>query len=73
MPPSPFVTSGFSDSSPPVSQAGNLAQLARSAAGSSFIQAAMRDASDPRAVALVWDELGADIPDLVVDGILQLR
>jgi len=46
---------------------GSLIEHARSAAGSSFIQAAVKDSADPRCIQLVWAELSPCLGDLLLD------
>jgi hypothetical protein len=46
---------------------GQLVEQARTASGSSFIQAAVKDNQDPRCLELVWGELAPALGDLLLD------
>lgn len=47
--------------------AGTLAEHARSASGSSFIQSAIKESPDPRCLPFVWNELAPSLGDLLLD------
>uniref|UniRef100_A0A7S1L9G5 PUM-HD domain-containing protein n=1 Tax=Neobodo designis TaxID=312471 RepID=A0A7S1L9G5_NEODS len=46
---------------------GQLADQARTAGGSSFIQAAIKESNDPRCLEFAWAELSASLGDLLLD------
>jgi hypothetical protein len=46
---------------------GDLVNQARTASGSSFIQAAVKEGSDPRCLFFIWAQLAPQLPDLLLD------
>ena len=45
----------------------NLLEQAKTASGSSFIQASLKEGGDERIVTLLWDELGEHVRELLLD------
>lgn len=48
-------------------EAGHYFELARTANGSSFIQSAVREGSDPRNLEFIWNEMEPALSDLLLD------